>query len=211
VRWKTGFVFGAAGMLGAFGAGQLSRFVPDGVQLVAFGGVALVTAVAMMRGKRTARGEGGTERGSERELHEPHWAKAIAQGLAVGGVTGFVGAGGGFLVVPTLVLLGGLPMEVAVGTSLTVVAMQSFAGLAAYAGSTPVHWGIGASIAGAAVAGSLLGAWFSSRVSPDRLRAGFAWLVLGVALLTLGQEVPRALAHALANPAAVAHGAATER
>ena len=84
----------------------------------------IATAVAMLRGRKNkaaAAGDGSMPVG-----------KILIDGAVVGLVTGLVGAGGGFLVVPALALLGGLPMPIAVGTSLIVIAMKSFAGLAGY-------------------------------------------------------------------------------
>ena len=81
--------------------------------------------------------------------------KIIAEGLVVGLVTGLVGAGGGFLVVPALALLGGLPMPVAVGTSLIVIAMKSFAGLGGYLSSVQIDWTVALAVTAAAVVGSL--------------------------------------------------------
>jgi uncharacterized membrane protein YfcA len=82
------------------------------------------------------------------------------QGAAVGAVTGLVGAGGGFLVVPALVLRGGLPMSAAVGTSLVVVAMNALAGFAGHLGTTPIDAPLATLVTGAAVVGSLLGSRF---------------------------------------------------
>ena len=104
-----------------------------------------------------------------------------------------MGTGGGFLVVPALVLIGGLPMEVAVGTSLVVIAMKSFAGFAGYLGHVHVDWSLAAVVTTAAVIGSLGGGALASRVSAERLRKGFAWFVVTMAFFLLGQEVPRAL------------------
>ena len=81
-------------------------------------------------------------------------AKIVAEGLVVGLVTGLVGAGGGFLVVPALALLGGLPMPVAVGTSLVVIAMKSFAGLGGYLSSVQIDWALAFAVTAAAVVGA---------------------------------------------------------
>jgi hypothetical protein len=185
VRWRTGIVFGLAGMLGAFGAGRIAHFIPSSILLGLFGVMMMVTALAMMRGRKapasaaatSAAGPAATpadpvEGTKENELPI---AKVIAEGLVVGAVTGLVGAGGGFLVVPALVLLGGLSMEVAVGTSLVVIAMKSFAGLAGYMGHAHIDWTIAGVVTGSAVLGS------------------FGWFVIAMAFFILGQEIPRAL------------------
>lgn len=84
--------------------------------------------------------------------------KIVLEGLVVGLVTGLVGAGGGFLVVPALALLGGLPMPIAVGTSLVVIAMKSFAGLAGYLSSVQIDWALAGAVTAAALVGALVGA-----------------------------------------------------
>lgn len=183
VRWRTAVIFGAAGMAGAYLAGRVAHLIPAVVLLVLFGVMMLVTAVAMLRNK---------SRVAPPAQHELPVAKVLGEGLVVGAVTGLVGAGGGFLVVPALVLLGGLPMEVAVGTSLVVIAMKSFAGFAGFLGHTPIDWTLALWISGAAVTGSFAGGALANRVSPARLRSGFGWFVVAMAIFILAQEVPRA-------------------
>ena len=112
----------------------------------------------------------------------------------VGLVTGLVGAGGGFLIVPALVLLGGLPMSVAVGTSLLVIAMKSFAGLAGYLASVQIDWPIALAVTAAAVLGSLVGSRLTGVIHPETLRKGFGWFVIVMGLLVLVQQVPSDLA-----------------
>ena len=168
VQWRTGALFGAAGMVGAFGGGLLSRIIPGTVLLIAFAVLMAVTAVAMLRGRRECTDS------------------AAAENMLV---TGMLGAGGGFLVVPALALLGGLPMPVAVGTSLVVIAMNSFAGLAGHLTSVAIDWRLAAMVVSAAVAGGLLGARLTTRVNPDTLRAGFGWFVLIMSSVILAEEV----------------------
>jgi uncharacterized protein len=190
VRWRTGALFGATSMVGAFSAGKLAHFVPGTVLLLFFGAMMLITAVAMMRGQTREPAES-----AEAKLSELPIVKIVLEGLAVGAVTGLVGAGGGFLVVPALVLFAKLPMRAAVGTSLLVIAMKSFAAFAGYLGTTPVDWGFAAMATTAAVGGSFLGGGLAGRVPQDLLRRGFAWFVAVMAVFILVQEVPRALGH----------------
>ncbi len=183
VRWKTGAAFGAASMVGAYAAGRLSKHVPAALLLLAFGAMMLVTAAMMMRGRRAPAVDEG-----ERETPA---VKVLAQGLAVGAVTGLVGAGGGFVVVPALVLLGGMPMGAAVGTSLMVIAMNSFAGFAGLLSNVSIQWNVAGAVVAAAVVGSFIGGRLVSVISADRLRQGFAWFVVVMAVFILGQEVPK--------------------
>ncbi len=188
VRWRTAVIFGLAGMAGAFGAGRVAHFIPASVLLGLFGLMMIVTALAMMRGRKVPRGATAGEQTRELPI-----AKVLGEGLVVGAVTGLVGAGGGFLVVPALVLLGGLSMEVAVGTSLVVISMKSFAGFAGYLGHAEIDWTVAGLVTASAVVGSVAGGALASKVSPERLRKGFAWFVVAMAFFILGQEIPRAL------------------
>ncbi len=194
VRWKTGALFGATSMVGAFGAGKLAHHIPGTALLLFFGAMMLVTAVAMMRGQKEAV-SASTEEAPEGPISELPIAKIVLEGLGVGAVTGLVGAGGGFLVVPALVLFGKLPMRTAVGTSLLVIAMKSFAAFAGYLSSVEVDWGLGAMVTAAAVLGSLVGGRLAGVVPQDLLRRGFAWFVVVMAVFILSQEIPRALGH----------------
>ena len=117
----------------------------------------------------------------------------IAEGLVVGLVTGLVGAGGGLLVVPALALLGGLPMPIAVGTSLVVIAMKSFAGFAGYLTSVTIDWTLAGMVTAAAVVGALIGARLTALVNPDSLRKTFGWFVLVMSSVILFEEVHPAL------------------
>ncbi|MEV5633404.1 sulfite exporter TauE/SafE family protein [Micromonospora tulbaghiae] len=182
VRWRTGLIFGVAGMTGAYAGGRLAEFVPAGVLLTGFALMMLATAVAMLRGRRSAEGRPVP--------HELPMLRVVGDGVVVGLVTGLVGAGGGFLVVPALALLGGLPMPVAVGTSLVVIAMKSFAGLAGYLSSVQIHWGLAAGVTAAAVVGSLLGGRLAGRIPADLLRRGFGWFVVVMGVFVLAQQLP---------------------
>lgn len=185
VRWRTGALFGAASMVGAYAGGQFSSRLPPGALVLAFGAMMLVTAGAMMRGRRNLGAS------VARDAEATPLGRIALQGVAVGAVTGLVGAGGGFLVVPALLLLGRLPMSAAVGTSLLVIAMNSAAGLAGHLAHTQLPWGVALPVAGAAVLGSLAGSRLSGRIDPDTLRRGFAWFVVVMAVFVLGQEVPK--------------------
>ena len=190
VRYQTGLIFGAASMVGAYGAGRVAKLIPAAVLLLLFGGMMLVTAVAMMRGRKAPSGTAAAK------PKDPlPFVKIILEGLVVGGFTGLVGAGGGFLVVPALVLLGGLSMPEAVGTSLLVIAMKSLAGFAGYLGSVHINWTLALVVTVAAVGGSFVGARLAGRVRPELLRKGFAWFVVVMTVFILSQEVPKLLGH----------------
>lgn len=182
VRWRTGVLFGTAGMAGAYAGGWMSQFLPGSLLLVGLAAVMITAAIAMVRG-RSAQ----AVRSSESPTGRP--AALLLQGAAVGLVTGLVGAGGGFLVVPALALLCGLPMAAAIGTSLLVIAMNSFAGLAGHLTAAAIDWRLAAAVTAAAVVGGLVGARLSTRVSVEVLRVGFGWFVLAMASVILAQEI----------------------
>ena len=180
VQWRTGLTFGAAGMASAYAGGRLGEHVPDGVLMVSFALVMLAAGVAMLRGRGRA----------SETSHPMAVGKAVAYGAAVGLLTGFLGAGGGFLIVPALTLFGGLAMPVAVGTSLLVIAMNSAAGLVGHLSATPIPWGLAVMVTAAAVVGSLAGGRLATRVRPEALRRGFGWFVLAMAAYIFVEEVP---------------------
>ncbi|WP_067797754.1 sulfite exporter TauE/SafE family protein [Actinomadura formosensis] len=191
VRWRTALLFGAAGMVGAYLGGRLGAYIPGGVLLVAFAVMMVVTALAMLR-RRPAPAEGAGHTSGERPI-----LRILAEGVTVGLVTGLVGAGGGFLVVPALVLLGGLSMPVAVGTSLVVIAMKSVAGLAGYLYSVSLDWPLTLAVTAVAVVGGFAGSRLAGRIDPQRLRDAFGWFVLVMAAFVLTAQAPAGVRHAL--------------
>ncbi len=197
VRWRVAAVFGAAAMAGAYGGGRLAHFIPGNVLLIAFALIMIAAAVAMLRGRRDV--------GDESTGPLPI-GKIVLQGASVGVISGLVGAGGGFLLVPALALLGGLPMPVAVGTSLVVISMQSFAGLAGHLSGETIDCKLAGMVTAAAVVGSIIGGQLTSRVEPATLRKAFGWFVLAMAALVLAEEANIWLGLAVAIVAAIAGG-----
>lgn len=182
VQWRTGLIFGAAGMVGAFLGGLAGGYIPGTVLMVAFAIMMIATAGAMIKGRKDRDGQSN-------DHHHPLW-RILLDGLVVGAATGLVGAGGGFLVVPALVLLAGLPMTAAVGTSLLVIAMKSFAGLGGYLTSVSLDWPLVAAVTAAAIAGSFVGIRLTSVVPEKTLRKGFGFFVLIMGAFVLSQELP---------------------
>lgn len=192
VVWRIGLIFGGAGMVGAFIGGQIGSRLPSTLLLAAFAVMMGITAVAMIRGRKQVQGQ------AHKGL--PLF-RILLDGLVVGFVTGLVGAGGGFLVVPALALLAGLAMPRAVATSLLVVAMKSFAGLAGYIftiggdslislnPATKFNWPVTLIITGAAVVGALIGSAIVGRIHPDKLRKAFGYFVLVMAVFILSQQI----------------------
>lgn len=181
VRWRVALIFGLVAMGGAYAGGRLARFIPDTMLLVAFAAIMVAAGIAMLRGRKACATDVG-----ERPFPV---VKIALLGVAVGLISGLVGAGGGFLLVPALALLGGLSMPLAVGTSLLVIAMQSFAGFAGHLATEQIDWRIAGFITAAAIVGALLGGRLVGAVNPDTLRRLFGWFVLLMAALIQAEEI----------------------
>jgi len=195
VRWAEGLVFGLLGAGGAYLGTRGSTAVPQAVLLSAFAVLLVVVAVLMTRRRRAqARaerrsqddrlsGEVVTADGARRSGRRRVLVVVTATG--VGLLTGFFGVGGGFAVVPALVLALGMEMTTAVGTSLVVIAVNTAVALASRVTQPvdldPVFLAV---FGGAAVVGSLLGVRAAGRVSPARLSLAFTVLLLVIAVFT---------------------------
>ncbi len=179
VRFRAGAIIAAGSVMGAFGGGRLAKFVPSPWLLAAFGGLMLIAAFAMMRRRNASETPA---------KHVLTTTTAFGVGVAIGLVSGLVGAGGGFLIVPAMVLFVGLSMREAVGTSLFVIALQSVAGFAGQITHSTVDVRLAFVVTVASVIGSQLGVRFGRGLSQSALRAGFAWLVLTLGCIVLGKE-----------------------
>ncbi|MDH5234097.1 MAG: sulfite exporter TauE/SafE family protein [Gemmatimonadota bacterium] len=177
VNLRIALSFGAAAMLGAYGGARLARFLLGPVQLALFALVMLAAAISMLWNARLPE-----EPGAERT---PSWLALVPIGIGVGMVTGIVGAGGGFLIVPALVLLGRVPMRQAIGTSLLVIALNTAAGFLGYRNAVDVDWTLVTSFALVAGVGIVAGTALVRRVPTQQLKRGFAVLliVIGTSIL----------------------------
>ena len=180
VEWRTGAVFSATAMAGAYLGGLAANWFSGTALLLLFAGMMVVTALAMFRGRGELKAAGG------KPLPV---LLVVAEGLAVGAATGLVGAGGGFLVVPALVLLGGMEMHKAVGTSLMVITLKSFAAFAGHAAHVSIDVKLTFVVAAAAVIGSVVGAALTKYVPEQMLRKVFANFVLVMAGYVVWREV----------------------
>ncbi|MCC0093736.1 sulfite exporter TauE/SafE family protein [Streptomyces flavotricini] len=175
VRWKTGVLFAAAGIVPAIAAATLATRLPEAGLTAAFAAIAALAALRMLKPPHP-----------ERQPRPVRPARAAGAGAGLGAVTGFLGVGGGFLAVPALVGVLGLRMRAAVGTSLLVITLNSLAALAARAGtSTPLDWAVIAPFTGAAILGAWDGKRLASRISGPTLQRIFAIVLLAVAALML--------------------------
>ena len=184
VRWACALVFAGAGILGAALGARLGQAVDGQRLLAAFAGMMVVVAVLMLRRR---------EAGEDREVRlDRHTApRLLAAGLAVGGVSGFFGIGGGFLIVPALVLAAGLPMLAAIGSSLVAVTAFGTTTAASYAMAGLVDWRVAAIFIGGGVLGGLLGARLAKSLSGQKgvLNTVFAILIFVVAVYMLYRSI----------------------
>jgi hypothetical protein len=180
VNVRIALIFGGVAMAGTYLGARLSVFFSGAAQLGLFALVMMAAAFLMLRDERELQVTSAPDR-------MPLVLIAV-EGLAVGVLTGLVGVGGGFLVVPALVLLGKLPMKEAIGTSLVVIAMKSFAGFAGYMGHVEVPWGFMAGFTSVAVAGILAGTHLVRFVPQAALRRALAVLLIVMASVILHQN-----------------------
>ena len=188
VDWRSVVLFGIPGVLGTYAGAALSGYLSGTVQLLLFAGVMILAALMMFRPKPEA-----TE-GTELEKRSP--LKIGAEGLSVGVLTGLVGVGGGFLIIPALVILGGLPMNLAVGTSLLIIAAKSFVGFYKYAnmlGLENMDWTLIGVFTVIGVIGSFIGSTLSKRISNTALRKGFAVFLVVMGLYVMATNLPKVL------------------
>jgi uncharacterized membrane protein YfcA len=185
VDWNNVLWFGVPGMAGAWAGATLARWVPGTVQLALFAGVMLIAAWRMLRGgvvDRVGRG--------------PRRAAVVAGGVGVGALSGLVGVGGGFLIVPALVLLAGVPMASAVGTSLAVIALNSFTGFAKYLGvlehqALALDWPVLLTVAAVGILGSYAGNRLGRRLPQATLRRLFGGFLVLMGLFIAADVAPR--------------------
>lgn len=184
VRLRSALIFGATGLLTAFMGARLSSFLSGPLLLVLFAVLMLVVAVIMLRGGAKARPE---------DAPAPVWWKVLLAGGAVGFLTGFLGVGGGFLIVPALVLVLNMDMRDAVGSSLVVIALNSLAGLLGHLGQSSISWALIGLLLAGGVPGLFAGSWLARRLPAARLRQGFAGMVVLLGIVLLALNLPQVI------------------
>lgn len=177
---KIALLFGSVAMVGTYLGARLAAYVSGAFQLTLFAIVMLLAAIFMYRDPKSP---GGTV--SAPEGLEDRWLLISLEGVAVGVLTGLVGVGGGFLIVPALVLLAGVPMKVAVGTSLLIIFMKSVSGFYGYLDLVPIDWGFMAAFSASAVVGILVGSRIVRFIPQRALRKAFALFLVLMGVLIL--------------------------
>ncbi|CCH94383.1 Similar to tr/P73802/P73802 [Microcystis aeruginosa PCC 9432] len=197
INLKIAFIFGSATMVGAFWGARLATlpFVTATFQMLLFATLMLIAA-AFMIGRSTqidnpdykARDRPKNLTLYPQPVCQYCWLWLMSEGIAVGVLTGLVGVGGGFAIVPALVLLGKIPMAQAIATSLLIISLNSVAGLLGYLGHISVDWQLTLSFAFAAALGTLIGSYLGQFVSAKQLQKSFGYFLLAIATLVLIQN-----------------------
>lgn len=182
VRLRAALLFGSMGLLAAFFGARLSLLLSGPVLMVLFAVLMVVVALLMLRGAGAV---------TIVDVDAPLvWWKFVLGGAAVGFLTGFLGVGGGFLIVPALVLVLRMPMRDAVGSSLVVIVLNSVAGLLGHVGEAGVSWVLLAVLLCGGLPGLLVGTRLAQRLPVGRLRQGFALFVIALGVTLLVINVP---------------------
>ncbi|KOP23012.1 permease [Hapalosiphon sp. MRB220] len=190
VNLKTAFIFGSATMLGAFVGAKIATLavVTEAFQMTLFAFMMLLAAVLMIR--RSSKPVAADDKLAfyPQPVCKYCWLWLMSEGLVVGVLTGLIGVGGGFAIVPALVLLGNVPMKQAIGTSLLIIAFNSVAGFVGYLGHISLNWSLMLSFIIAASAGTIPGAYLAQFVPANRLQKSFGYFLLAVAAWVLVQN-----------------------
>ena len=150
--------------------------------MVLFALLMLVASLSMIRGPEK-------EKPASDHILEKRFPQLLVLGISIGLITGFLGAGGGFLLIPALVLIVRLPMKTAIGTSLLIIALNNLVGFSGDIGHFQIHWPMLLSITAIAIAGVIVGGILSKPLSGNKLKKGFGWFVLLMGIIILIKEI----------------------
>lgn len=196
VHFKTAIIFGIPSILSVYAVRKfIVPIIPDSIfsigsleitkplfVMVLFAVLMLLASISMIRKPKK----------EEEVVGEPtyNYPLIFVEGLLVGGVTGLVGAGGGFLIIPALVLLTGLPMKQAVGTSLLIIALKSLIGFTGDLGTgVVIDYKFMLFFSAFAMVGIIAGSYLTKYVSNDKLKPAFGWFVMVMGVYILGKEL----------------------
>ncbi len=200
IHWRTAIVFGIPSIISVFLTRSfLVPMIPDPIMtfgqnasggaafvltksvglLLLFAVIMVMAAYSMIKPSKKARADQSKVVESDDQQPKFNYPLILSEGAIVGVVTGLVGAGGGFLIIPALVLLAKLPMKQAVGTSLMIIAAKSLIGFVGdMRGNEVIDWSFLAVFSSIAVVGILIGSWLSKRIPGEKLKPAFGWFVL---------------------------------
>lgn len=187
VNLKTVLNFTPPAMLGAFLGARLAAFpfVTDTIQLVCFAVIMLIASYFMIRQSQANSSDRLELSVSEKHQSQYPWLAITLEGLVVGIITGFVGVGGGFAIIPALVLLGGIPMKEAIGTSLPIIAFKSATGFLGYVNQVNIDWNLMLSFTTAAALGVIGGAYLTRKIQGKKLQRAFGYFLIAIAIFIL--------------------------
>lgn len=178
---RAAILLSVTGAPGAYLGSFLTELVSERTLLLIFAAIMLAAGGAMVRGRAEQ---------SHRDRRCRVWP-CLLIGAAVGVLTGFLGVGGGFLIVPALVLFAGIDAKRAVGTSLAIITLNTLAGLAGQLRSISIDWGITLAFLGLAFLGMLVGVVLGERLPADRIRTAFGWFVILLAVVIGGLAISK--------------------
>jgi uncharacterized protein len=176
VQWTAGLLLGACGIAGSIPGSLLSPYVSSTILLLLFAALTITASISMLVSQAKDK---------PREERAPWWIIFLAA-LAIGFLTGFLGVGVGFLIVPTMVFAFAVPMQVAIPTSLLVIAFNSFVSLGTRFAASSIDWTVVAAFVGGGIVGNAVAANFVHSWDQRRLKRIFAVFILAVGLFTLG-------------------------
>jgi hypothetical protein len=192
VNLGVAVMFAPPAMLGAYLGARLAGlpFITETIQLICFAIVMVLASLMMIREARQNYKSKDllTEKDNLKHQQNHHWLAITLEGLGVGILTGFVGVGGGFAIIPALVLLGGIPMKEAIGTSLIIITFKSMTGFLGYLGQVNLDWNLMISFAIAASLGTITGAYLTRFIEAKELQKAFGYFVLAVGIFVLIQH-----------------------
>lgn len=194
VQLKTAAMFGLSTMVGAYAGARLATlpFVTGTLQMLLFATMMLLAAIFMIRQSAKVSSSSPTKEPDLNLYPQPVckycWLWLISEGIGVGALTGLVGVGGGFAIVPALVLLAKVPMKQAIGTSLLVIFLNSVAGFLGYFGRVALDWQLMVSFMVAASLGIAAGAYLVKFVRAKHLQKAFGYFLLAMAAFILWQN-----------------------
>lgn len=178
LNWRVALVFGWVGMLTAFLASGFSKLISPTALLIAFAVLMLIIGSFLLARKDIQEAVSS---------EKPLWVTLLS-GAVVGALTGVLGVGGGFLIVPALVVLVGLPMQVAVGTSLVIITMNSIAGLLGHIHDNSIQPLMILVFVASGLAGTFVGSRLAKYLPAKKLQSAFAWFVILLAIFLLADN-----------------------
>ncbi len=183
VRWRMAGIFAAAGIPATVAGSAIGAHLPQSVLMIGFAVVMVVAGIRMLAD------QGATGTACKIEAGQVNWRRcaprSIGAGLLVGLLTGLFGVGGGFLIIPALVVVLGVEMSTAIGTSLLIIIANSVTGVFSHLQGISVDWRVTAVFVAAAMATSLVAGYFGTKTDTTRLQRWFAYLVFAVAAYVL--------------------------